>query len=96
VNGLTPGVTYNLYEYQFDSPTSTDTMGTGAAAALAVPVTAFNANSAAGAGTPAHQVTTFTASGSSYVAPALTTTSDQMVVYRAVPGLMSLWTIPAA
>jgi hypothetical protein len=91
VNGLTPGVTYNLYEYQFGSPTSTDTMGTGTAAALAVPVTAFNANSAAGASTPAHQVTTFTASASSYVAPALTTTSDQIVVYRAVPAAPGLY-----
>jgi hypothetical protein len=91
VSGLAPGVTYNLYEYQFGSPTSTDTMGTGPAAALAVPVTAFNANSAAGASTPAHQVTTFTASGSSYVAPALTTTSDQIVVYRAVPSAPGLY-----
>jgi hypothetical protein len=91
VNGLTPGVTYNLYEYQFGSPTSTDTMGTGSAAALAVPVTAFNANSASGASTPANQVTTFTASASSYVAPELTTTSDQIVVYRAVPAAPGLY-----
>jgi hypothetical protein len=91
VDGLTPGVAYNLYEYQFGSPTSTDTMGTGAAAALAVPVTAFNANSVAGGSTPAKSVTTFTASSSSYVAPPLTITSDQIVVYRAVPTAPGLY-----
>lgn len=63
----------------------------GTAAALVVPVTAFNANSAAGASTPAHQVSTFTASSSSSVAPALTTTSDQIVVYRAVPAAPGLY-----
>lgn len=91
VSGLTPGVTYNLYEYQFDSPTSTDTLGTGTAAALAVPVTAFNANSAAGSATAANTVTTFTASSSTYLAPLLTTTSDQIVVYRAVPAAPGLY-----
>jgi hypothetical protein len=46
---------------------------------------------AAGANTPAQQVTTFTASASSYVASALTTTSDQIVVYRAVPAAPGLY-----
>jgi hypothetical protein len=97
VNGLTPDVSYNLYEYQFNSPTSTDTLGGNGtwagttAAALAVPVTAFNANSAAGASTPAKSVTTFTSSTSTYVAPILTTTSDQIVVYRAVPSAPGIY-----
>ncbi len=91
VSGLTPGVAYNLYEYQFNSPTSTDTMGTGSAAALAVPVTAFNANSAAGSATAANTVNAFTASSSNYLAPPLTTTSDQIAVYRAVPAAPGLY-----
>ena len=97
VSGLTPGVSYNLYEYQFNSPTATDTLGGNGtwsgtmAAALAVPVTAFNANSAAGASTPANSITNFIASTSTYVAATLTTTSDQIVVYRAVPSASGLY-----
>jgi hypothetical protein len=74
VSGLTPGVSYNLYEYQFSSVS-----GAGSAAALAVPGSDFNAN----AGMATH-VTTFTASGSTY-AQSITTTSDQIVVFRYVP-----------
>ncbi|MFY9701684.1 MAG: hypothetical protein WCB56_12770 [Terriglobales bacterium] len=85
VSGLTPGVSYNLYEYQFGSPTDTDSLGIGTGAALAVPVTAFNANSVLASSTPANSVTNFIATGSTYVANPLVTTSDQMVIYRAVP-----------
>jgi hypothetical protein len=91
VSGLTPGVSYNLYEYQFNSPTDTDSLGTGTGAALAIPVTAFNANSAPIASTPANTVTTFTATGSTYVAAPLVTTSDQIVVYRAVPAFPGMY-----
>jgi hypothetical protein len=96
VSGLTPGVAYNLYEYQFNSPASDTLGGNGtwagtAAAALAVPIAAFNANSAAGGSTPYSNVTTFTATGSTYVANELVTTSDQMVVYRAVPASPGLY-----
>ncbi len=97
VSGLTPGVSYNLYEYQFETPYTTDSMGGDgtwagtAQAALAVPVTAFNANSAPGGSTPYNMVTNFTASGSTYTAATLTTTSDQIVVYRAVPASPGLY-----
>jgi hypothetical protein len=74
VSGLTPGATYNLYEYEFSSVT-----GTGSAAALAVPTANFNAN--AGLAT---QVTTFTATGSTYT-QTVTTTSNMIVVFRCVP-----------
>jgi len=92
VSGLTPGVAYNLYEYQFDSPTSTDTLGGDGtwagttAAALKVPVTAFNGNASL-----AKSVATFTAASSTYVAAELVTTSDQIVVYRAVPAAPGLY-----
>ncbi len=74
VSGLTAGVAYNLYEYDFSSIS-----GVGREAALAVPVERFNAN----AGMATH-VTTFTASSASY-ATTVTTTSDKIVVFRAVP-----------
>jgi hypothetical protein len=96
VSGLTPGVSYNLYKYQFNTP-SNDTLGgdgtwTGtAAAALAVPFTAFNANSAVGGTTPATSVTNFTATASTYTPSPLNTTSDQIVVYRAVPASPGLY-----
>jgi len=92
VSGLTPGVSYNLYEYQFNSPTATDTLGGDGTwpgtttAALQVPVTAFNGNAA-----QAKSVTTFTAATSTYVAAELVTTSDQIVVYRAVPAAPGLY-----
>jgi len=45
----------------------------------------FNANSVLASSTPANSVTNFIATGSTYVANPLVTTSDQMVIYRAVP-----------
>lgn len=74
VTGLTPGVGYNLYEYVFNGIT-----GTGSAAALAVPTADFNANAAM-----ASHVDSFTAVGTSYV-KTVTTTSNKIVVFRAVP-----------
>jgi hypothetical protein len=96
VSGLMAGVSYNLYEYQFNSPTNDTLGGNGtwsgtSAAALAVPITAFNANSAMGSSTPATSVTNFTAAGSTYVPNPLVTTSDQIVVYRAVPASPGLY-----
>lgn len=73
-SGLTPGVAYDLYEYDFSSVT-----GEGSGAALAVPVDDFNAN----AGLATH-VTTFTADHSTF-AVTVTTTSDKIVVFRCVP-----------
>jgi hypothetical protein len=73
VSGLTPGVAYNLYEYEFSSVT-----GDGSAAALAVPVQDFNANAGQATG-----VTKFTATGSSY-AQTVTTTSDKIIAFRCV------------
>jgi len=73
VSGLTPGVAYNLYEYEFSS-----VAGLGAAAALAVPVRDFNAN--AGLAT---QVTSFTASGSTFQQN-VNTSSNKIVVFRCV------------
>lgn len=92
VSGLTPGVAYNLYEYQFNSPTTTDTLGGNGtwagttAAALKVPVTAFNGNASL-----AKSVVTFTAGTSTYAAAEIVTTSDQIVVYRAVPAAPGLY-----
>lgn len=74
VSGLTSGTAYNLYEYDFSS-----VQGTGTSAALAVPTENFNANAAM-----ASHVTTFTASGTTFVTT-VTTTSDKIVVFRAVP-----------
>jgi hypothetical protein len=95
VSGLTPGVSYNLYEYQFATPASQTwgqqnppwppTWQAVSQAALPLPYTAFNANSAPGGSTPYNMVTNFTATGSTYMAPQLTTISDEVVVYRAVP-----------
>jgi hypothetical protein len=74
VSGLTPGIAYNLYEYEFSS-----VQGEGSAAALPVPVQDFNAN----AGLATH-VTTFTASHSTF-GQTISTTSDKIVVFRCVP-----------
>jgi hypothetical protein len=74
VSGLTPGMPYNLYEYEFSS-----VEGEGPAAALAVPVEDFNANASL-----ASRVTTFTAVGSSFQ-QTITTTSDKIIVFRCVP-----------
>jgi hypothetical protein len=73
VTGLTVGQSYNLYEYLFDGVS-----GTGAAAALAVPVADFNANAAM-----ATHVTSFTAANNSFTRR-VTTTSDKIVIFRAV------------
>jgi hypothetical protein len=75
VSGLTPGIAYNLYEYEFSS-----VEGRGSAAALAVPVEDFNAN----AGLATH-VTAFTAMGSTFQ-QGVTTASGKIVVFRCVPG----------
>jgi hypothetical protein len=74
VSGLTPGISYNLYEYEFSSLT-----GAGSAAALAVPVEDFNAN----ANLATHK-TSFTAVGSNFQ-QTVTTTSDKIIVFRCVP-----------
>jgi len=76
VRGLTSGVQYNLYEYDFPTLTGANT---GTAAALNVPTNNFNANSSM-----ATAVTTFTAQGTTYTTPVLSKTSDQIVVLRAV------------
>jgi hypothetical protein len=74
VSGLTPGVAYNLYEYEFSS-----VAGQGSAAALAVPVENFNANA-----NLATHVTAFTAASSTFQ-QTVTTTSNKIVVFRCVP-----------
>jgi hypothetical protein len=74
VSGLTPGVAYNLYEYEFSSVS-----GAGSNAALAVPTADFNANAAM-----ATSKTTFSATGSTFT-QTITVTSDKVVVFRAVP-----------
>lgn len=74
LRGLTPGVAYNLYEYDFKS-----VKGTGSQAALAIPTENFNQN--AGLAT---KVVTFTATLPTYV-HTVTRTSNQIVVFRAVP-----------
>ncbi len=77
VRGLSPGVAYNLYEY--DLPTLTGA-NTGTQAALEVPTKDFNANRA-----KASRVISFTATGSTYTTPEFTRSSDEVVVFRAVP-----------
>jgi hypothetical protein len=77
VQDLTPGVAYNLYEYDF--PTQTGAR-TGNAAALAIPTGDFNAQSGL-----ASAVTPFVAQGSTYATPALARMSNEIVVFRAVP-----------
>ena len=77
VRGLTPGVAYNLYEYDLPTLTGADT---GTQAALQVPTKNFNANRA-----KATQVISFTATGSTYTTPEFTRSSDEVIVFRAVP-----------
>jgi hypothetical protein len=78
VSGLTKGTIYNLYEYDF-SVLSGNLLGP--AGALAVPTGDFNHNVSM-----ATYVTQFTAAGSTYSPPqTITKTSDQIVVFRAVP-----------
>lgn len=74
VSGLSTGTSYRLYEYDFDTIS-----GVGAQAALAVPTTAFNAN-----GSQATHATSFVAEGATYTTT-VTRTSNQTVVFRAVP-----------
>jgi hypothetical protein len=76
VSGLTPGTTYNLYEYDFPTLSGADT---GTAAALKVPTQNFNANAGM-----ASSVTRFTATGSSYLSAPIQMSSAQIVVFRAV------------
>ena len=78
VSGLTSGTKYNLYEYDF-SVLNGNLIGP--AAALAVPTGNFNGNASM-----ATYVTQFTATGSTYSPPqTVNRTSDQIVVFRAVP-----------
>jgi len=74
VGGLTAGKDYNLYEYDFS-----DIAGVGDEAAINVPTRDFNASSAL-----ATHVTHFRASGVTY-SHTVTRTSDQIVIFRAVP-----------
>jgi hypothetical protein len=76
VSGLTQGVSYNLYEYDFNSVS-----GVGGAAALNVPTSNFNTNAS-----QATNVTHFTAQGPTF-SQTVTRTSNQVVVFRAVPAL---------
>jgi hypothetical protein len=78
VSGLTKGTIYNLYEYDFSVISGSPI---GSAAALAVPTGDFNHNASM-----ATYVTQFTAAGSTYSPPqTIKKTSDQIVVFRAVP-----------
>ncbi len=77
IRGLTAGTTYNLYEYDFPTQGGSDT---GTAAALAIPTADFNLHSSMATGK-----TTFVAQGPTYMTPALTRMSNQIVVFRAVP-----------
>ena len=76
VHGLTPGVAYNLYEYDF--PEQTGAL-TGTAAALAIPTGDFNAQSGA-----ASYVRPFVATGASYTFGPIVRSSREIVLFRAV------------
>jgi hypothetical protein len=77
VSGLTPGVAYNLYEYVIPSLSTTKI---GSEAALPVPVKDFNAQASLAA-----NVTTFTATSSTYTQTIDSIPSSEIVVFRAVP-----------
>jgi hypothetical protein len=77
VSGLMVGVTYNLYEYDLSGFNGSPM---GSAAALAIPTSNFNQNSSM-----ATHVTTFTANGTTYLQPVVMRTSNQIIVFRAVP-----------
>jgi hypothetical protein len=77
VSGLTPGVAYNLYEYVIPSISITKI---GSEAALPVPVKDFNAQASLAA-----NVTTFTATGSTYIQTIDAIPSSEIVAFRAVP-----------
>ena len=76
VSGLTPGVSYNLYEYDLPALTGA---ATGPAAALSVPTSNFNANRAL-----ANQTTTFTANAGTFTTAPFTRLSNEIVVLRVV------------
>ena len=73
LSGLTPGVNYNLYEYDLTGRSDSGS------SALNVPTENFNANASL-----ASVVTRFTAKTASY-AKTVTRGSDQIIVFRAVP-----------
>ena len=73
ITQLTPGVSYDLYEYDFSGPT-----GFESAATLKLPDSAFNANAAM-----ATKATSFTAQSASF-SQTIATTSDKVVVFRCV------------
>jgi hypothetical protein len=73
LGGLSAGTGYVLYEYDFDAASATN------ASALAVPTSRFNARAA-----EATSRTAFVAHGSTFVTR-VSKTSQQMVVFRAVP-----------
>jgi len=77
VSGLTPGVSYNLYEYIIPSLSVNKI---GHEAALPVPVRDFNAQSYR-----ASNVTTFTATGPTYTQTIDAIPSSEVVVFRCVP-----------
>ena len=77
VRRLTPGVSYNLYEYDLPTLTGADT---GAAAKLPIPTEDFNAHRAR-----ATYALSFKATKSTYTTEPLIRTSDQIVAFRAVP-----------
>lgn len=76
VSGLIPGNQYNLYEYDFSGFNGSPS---GSAAALAVPTGDFNSHASVAA-----HITQFTANGTTY-SQTVTRTSNQIVVFRAVP-----------
>jgi hypothetical protein len=77
VNSLTPGIAYNLYEYDFSVQTGAYT---GNGAALAIPTDNFNAQSG-----KASFATRFVAQSNSFTAQTVVRSSDAIVVFRAVP-----------
>jgi hypothetical protein len=76
VSELTAGNRYNLYEYDLSGFNGSPT---GSAAALQVPTGNFNANASM-----ANHRTQFKATGTTY-SQTVTRTSDQIIVFRAVP-----------
>jgi hypothetical protein len=74
ISGLTPGQAYNLYEYDLGGVT-----GTGSGAALSIPTQDFNKNASM-----ATNVWQFVANSTTFT-KTVTKTSNQIVVFRAVP-----------
>jgi hypothetical protein len=77
VSGLTPGVAYNLYEYEIPSLPE---IAVGSQATLPVAVRDFNANA-----NQATSVTTFTATNSTYSQTIPRISSSDILVFRSVP-----------